>query len=109
MVRKGNYAWEFAETIANCMQQMLHSNNPASPEKAEALGLAIDAAHRQNRFAAMRTCESMITSISDDDLANHVRPILLDRRQTFVKAIEPTNCQNDIIAHTLREIATAKA
>jgi eukaryotic-like serine/threonine-protein kinase len=106
MVRNGNYGWSFAERIASCVQQLFNSNNVPSDQKADALNLAIHAAYNQNRFNAMATCTAMVTSVTDDELAGHVSPILLEFSNSFIANIEPVNCQNDIIARTINQIAT---
>lgn len=108
MVKKGNYGWSFAEQIADNMQQIVAASAPQLAERAMALDLAIEAAVSQNRFAAMDTCVSMITGIADENLADHVRPVLLKYPGTFVARIQPSQCRSDIIGQAIREL-TPKA
>lgn len=111
MVEKGAYSWEFAERIADCMARVFRASTVPAGEKAIALNLAIRAAHKQNRFAAMTTCTNMITSIQADEkeLAEHVRPVLLACNAPFVATdIEIVRCKNDIIARTIRELKDNK-
>lgn len=105
MVRNGSYGWSFAERIADCVNQFVDSNNVPPDQKAEALDLAIHAADAQNRFDAMGTCRSMINGIEDTDLAERVRPILLEYPDSFVARIEPIDCKNDILARTVGQMA----
>jgi len=107
MVHKGNYGWSFAEQIADCIEQIFHSTNVPCDQKAIALHLAIHAAYTQNRFNAMGTCNSLVTEIVDNDLAEHVRPILLEFPDSFLTGIEPVNCKNDIIGKTINAMATS--
>jgi len=73
-------------------------------EKAHALDLAIRAATYMNRFAAMDTCRSMITSVRDNALGFHVASILLKNRDTFISDVETSECHSDAIANALRQI-----
>jgi serine/threonine protein kinase len=107
MVRNGNYGWAFAEQIADCVEQFFNSPTVPNDQKAVALHLAIHAAYTENRFKAMGTCKSLITEIVDNDLAEHVRPILLEFPNSFLTNIEPVNCKNDIIRTTINGMATA--
>ncbi|XZE53072.1 serine/threonine protein kinase [Planctomycetaceae bacterium SH139] len=107
MVRKGNYGWAFAEHIADCIEQFFNSPSVPNDQKAGALRLAIHAAYTENRFNAMGTCNSLVTEIVDNDLAEHVRPILLDFPDSFLTSIEPVNCKNDIISKTINGMAVA--
>ena len=100
-----NYGWPFAETIASCVKQFFNSDTVSNEQKATCLDLAVFAAHRQNRFRAMTTCINLITSISENDLAERVRPRLMEHSDTFVRNIEPVNCKNPIIAQTLHDIS----
>src|SRR5690606_23219327 len=59
MVESGQYGWSFAETIASHMRLIFRSEEVAAKTRARALELAVDAAYRMNRFAAMDTCVSM--------------------------------------------------
>lgn len=107
MVRKGSYGWAFAEQIADCVEQVFNSTSVPCDQKASALHLAIHAAYTENRFSAMGTCNSLITEIVDDDLAEHVRPVLLEFPNSFLTSIEPVNCKNDIIAKTINGMAAS--
>jgi len=107
MVRRGNYGWSFAETIANCVQAFFASRNPTDSQKAKALDFAIYAAAKQNRFAAMETCNAMIISISDQSLAEHVHAVIANHKGTFVADIEPVRCSHDVIIHAIRALKPA--
>ena len=50
------------------MKKIFSSVELDSKVRASALELAIDAADRMNRFAAMDTCTSMICSVTNEDL-----------------------------------------
>ena len=45
-------------------------------DKAKALEIAIKAAQLMNRYAAMDTCKSMITSVADEDLGSYVANVI---------------------------------
>jgi serine/threonine protein kinase len=107
MVFRGYYGWSFAERIASCVRQLFNSDNVPPAQKADALNLAIYAAYHENRFNAMNSCDAMITSVIDDELASYLRPILLEYPNSFLTNIEPVNCKNDIIARTINQMAAA--
>lgn len=107
MVRRGSYEWAFAERIANCMQAVFVAAAPTLQEKADSLDFAIHAAVKQNRFAAMNTCIGMIRSVSDNDLAVVIRPVLLRYPDTFVGGIESFGCRNDVVSQTIRDVKAA--
>jgi hypothetical protein len=104
LVEGRDYAWSYAETIAGNMRAIFDSGDVPLGEKACALNLAIRAAYHMNRFAAMDTCRSMVTSISDEALGLHIASVLLKNRDTFIADIEPSACQSDAIRNALRQI-----
>ena len=108
MVENTNYSWSFAEKIAECMRVIWLSQNVTSKEKCAALEMAISAASSQNRFAAMRVCESMIMQISNNEveLASYMVPILASYSETFIRDIEPNQCQNIAIANAIKRMQT---
>ncbi len=93
MAEEGTYGWSFAEVIAKHMQTFFVANDVSLANKAEALRIAIIAAHRQNRFAAMDTCRSMITSVLEDDLAQRVHDVMLEHPYLFIESIEESSCK----------------
>jgi serine/threonine protein kinase len=56
MVESERYGWSFAEIIAENMQQIFRVAEVPAKTRTQALELAVDAAYRMNRFAAMNTC-----------------------------------------------------
>jgi serine/threonine protein kinase len=104
LVEKKDYAWSYAETIAINMRQVFNGDGASPSDKARALGLAIRAADYMNRFAAMNTCRSMVTSIRDEALGFCVASMLLNSRDTFISGIEPSECNSDAIRAALRQI-----
>lgn len=103
-VDSNNYSWAFAEEIALNMKKIFSSLEISSKIRASALELAIDAAHRMNRFAAMDTCISMICSVSDDDLGVHVAAIMQRNDHSFITDIEPSQCKCDPVINFLRSV-----
>jgi serine/threonine protein kinase len=104
LVQGNAYGFEYAETIASNMRQVFRGSGAPVGECARALGLAIHAAVYQNRYAAMDTCRSMITSVDDEVLGFHVAPVLLANRGAFVADIEPSECRSDAVRNALRQI-----
>src|SRR5207249_1959332 len=78
MAEEGTYPWSFAEDIANNMRRIFDSSEVRPNDKADALRIAIIAAERQNRFAAMDTCRAMIMGVADDGLAQRVHDVMLE-------------------------------
>lgn len=93
MSEGATYSWSFAETIADNMKMLFEARDTSPTDKAEALRVAIIAAVRQNRFAAMSTCKSMITSIEDQELAQRVHDVLVEHDTFFIQNIEPNECK----------------
>jgi hypothetical protein len=98
------YNWSYAEVIASNMRAVFDSDRAPLNERAIALDLAIRAASSMNRFAAMDTCRSMVTSIRDEALGLRVASVLLSNRDTFISDIEPSACQSESIRNALRQI-----
>lgn len=101
MAEEGTYGWSFAEVIAKHMKTFFEGADVSSADKAEALRIAIIAAYRQNRFAAMDTCRSMITSVLDDDLAQRVHDVILELPYSFIESIEESSCKATAIRAAL--------
>jgi hypothetical protein len=93
MAENATYSWSFAEDIAGNMKTLFDADSTAPAEKAEALRVAILAAVRQNRFAAMDTCKSMIVRVEEGELAQRVHDILIEHDTRFIQHIEPTECK----------------
>ncbi len=104
MVENGQYGWAFAETIANNMEIIFKSEAVPVKVKSKALEIAIDAAHRMNRFAAMDTCISMITSVTDDSLGAHIANVIQENQHSFLTDIEPSQCKCESIRSILRTL-----
>lgn len=107
MVESGQYGWAFAESIANNMKIIFKSEDVPAKVRSKALEIAIDAAHRMNRFAAMDTCTSMITSVTDDSLGVHVANVIQENQHSFVTEIEPSQCKCESIRSMLRSLNQA--
>ena len=90
------------------MKQLFDSTSIGDADKASALDLAMHAAKAMNRFAAMATCQAMITSVESGSLAVLVRDVILRYPVDFVYSIEPVNCKNDIIGSEIREMKRNK-
>lgn len=104
MVNDATYAWSFAETVARNMKQLFESTHTAPTVKAEALEIAIVSAYRQNRFAAMETCQRMITTIIDDELGQRVRDVLIRNPHYFISNIQLSNCKSVAIKDAIIKI-----
>ena len=101
-VRKAVGLYSYAETVANNMAVVFkHSINNA--HKAKALEIGANAAIWANRFTAMDTCRSLITSVVDDGLALLISAIITQHPGSFLTSIEPAACKNEIIKKALRE------
>lgn len=103
-VEAGQYGFGFAETIADNLQPLVESSSLAHTDRAFALKLAIHAAARMNRFAAMDTCRLIIRNISDENLGMRVREILLEYKDSFVANVEPVGCRSAAVRNALQEI-----
>jgi serine/threonine protein kinase len=93
MAEEATYSWSFAETIADHMKVLFEAADTSATDKAEALRVAIIAAVRQNRFAAMDTCKAMIVRIDEDELAQRVHDVLIAHDAHFIQHIEPKECK----------------
>jgi eukaryotic-like serine/threonine-protein kinase len=104
LVDGGNYGWGYAEVIATNMKQVFRSPDAELRDRAMALDFAIRAAWMKNRFAAMDTCRSMVTSVDSEELGMHVAPLLLKHQDTFIGDIEISACHCDPVRNALRSI-----
>lgn len=109
MVESEQYGWSFAETIASLMRLIFQSEEVTAKTKARALELAIDAAYRMNRFAAMDTCMSMITSVDNDEFGVHVAGVMQRNPHSFITGIEPSQCKSESVRSALRALLAEKA
>jgi len=111
-VDSGNYSYNFAENIAENMKNVFSTQDVDSKIRASALEIAIDAAYRMNRFAAMDICSSMIRSVTEEDLGvhvaaimqRHVAAIMQKDDYSFIIHIEPSQCKCDPIIDFLRSL-----
>jgi len=101
-VESESYSWAFAENIATKMKEIFSAIDVDSKIRASALEMAIIAAYRMNRFAAMDTCSSMICSVTDEGLGVHVAAIMQRNDHSFITGIEPSQCKCDAIINYLR-------
>lgn len=104
LVENRGYSWSYAETIASNMKEIFTGDGVSSRNKVRTLELAILAADYMNRFAAMDTCRSMITSVRDENLGLEVAALLIKYKNTFIAGIEPSKCSSDRISNALRLI-----
>ncbi|MBA9856918.1 protein kinase [Ralstonia insidiosa] len=88
MAEHSSYGWSFAETIADNCKILFASPYVGEEDKAEALRIAVIAAERQNRFAAMDTCRDMIVSVSDLGLAQRVHDLMMEYDYYFMQNID---------------------
>jgi len=96
-------SWPYAETVASNMATLFQEHSDPTVS-SRALEIAIACAIKANRFAAMRTCTAIITSIVDPVLAQQVGAILIHFPGTFVAEIEPSSCRNEIIRNAIRAL-----
>ncbi|MGB3212455.1 MAG: protein kinase [Desulforhopalus sp.] len=104
MIESDQYGWSFAENIADNMRVVFSSPNLDNKVRARCLELAVDAAIRMNRFAAMDTCVAMITSVADDKLGVHVGAIIQKYKDSFLFNIELSQCKCESIRASIRVI-----
>jgi serine/threonine protein kinase len=105
MVRNATYGWSYAEIIADRMKIVFSAGNSTVRVKTSALECAIVGAVRQNRFAAMDTCISMIKSVRTEDLGHSVAEMLLRHSDVFfIQNIEPSECLSDAIGLALGQL-----
>ena len=108
MVDSEQYGWDFAEIIASNMKIIFQNKEVGFKDKAKALEIAIKAAQLMNRYAAMDTCKSMITSVADEDLGSYVANVIQQNHpSSFMSEIEPSQCKSENIRSTLRAIRLA--
>ena len=107
MVESEQYSWAFAEDIATYMKKIFSSEEAEAKVRVKALEIAIDAAYRMNRFAAMDTCSSMISSVKDNDFGVHVVAIMQRNNYSFINDIEASQCNCDSIINYLKSKKSA--
>jgi len=104
MVESERYGWPFAEIIATNMQQIFGIAEVPEKTRAQALELAVYAAYRMNRFAAMDTCKAMITSVDNDNLGILVAGVIQKNPDSFLAGIEPSQCNCESIRAVIRAL-----
>ncbi|MGV3582622.1 MAG: hypothetical protein ACO1N8_09965 [Methylophilus sp.] len=102
MVESNQYSWAYAEYISDNMKLVFSSPEVEDKVRAAALEIAIDAAYRMNRFAAMETCSSMICSVTENGLGVHVAAIMQRNNHSFITDIEPSQCKCGPIINFLK-------
>ena len=100
-------SFTYAELVADRMNIVFQTCT--DPDlRARALEIAIIHAVRNNRFAAMSTCSNMITRTPANDPAESaIVAVLQNATAAFVKNIEPTSCQNPVIANQIQRLANS--
>lgn len=101
MVDTGDYGWSFAETIAQNMGAFFYNSQVTPASRTDALRIAIIGAHNMNRFAAMDLCRAMVVSIEDDELAQYVRDLIVEYRDTFIADTDRDACKSIAIRNAL--------
>jgi eukaryotic-like serine/threonine-protein kinase len=104
MVESATYGWSYAEVIADNMKVLFDQPSVSQADRTHALELAITAAVRQNRFAAMDTCKSMIRSIRDEHLGYRVAEMLVQHQEHFILSIEPSECHSDAVIAAIQRM-----
>lgn len=108
-VESNNYSWAYAETIAYRMSKIFKAENTPLPIRSKVLELAIDAAYRMNRFAAMDTCIAMIKSVDNESLGSYIASIIQKNSHTFVSDIEHSQCKCETIRRALKQLQKTEA
>lgn len=108
MAENATYSWSFAEDIAKNMKVLFDSDSTTSVDKAEALRVAIIAAVRQNRFAAMDTCKAMIVRAEDAELGQRVHDILIEHDTHFIRHIDPAECRSPAVRGAVVNLKAAE-
>jgi len=109
MVDTATYSFSYAETIADRMRVLFNAVAVSSQDKVKALEIAIRGAIRQNRYAAMDTCRTMIISIKDKGLGMRVAEMLSGYLDSFVGSIEASSVNVIAIGQLLDEHKKAEA
>lgn len=109
MVDTAIYGWSYAEVIADNMKVLFDQPTVSQTDRTRALELAINAAVRQNRFAAMNTCSAMIRSIGDEQLGYRVAEMLIQHPEDFILSIEPSECHSDAVIAAIRRMKESAA
>jgi len=104
LVDSAGYGFSYAETIAWNMHSVFYTEGVPPRLRAQALDLAIRAAHYMNRFAAMDTCIAIIKKVEDEALALEVAEVLRTHKDTFVANIEKSDCNSTVIRNVLAQI-----
>lgn len=107
MSENANYGWSFAEQIANNMRLIFDAATVPAACKTECLRSAIIAAIRQNRFAAMSTCASMIKSVDQEELGQRVHDMLMEHDSYFIHQIDPSECNSPAVRAAILTLKAA--
>jgi hypothetical protein len=108
MAQNATYSWSFAEDIAKNMKVLFDSEATTASDRAEALRVAIIAAVRQNRFAAMDTCKAMIFRAEDAELGQRIHEILVEHDTHFIRHIDPAECRAPAIRAAVVKLKAAE-
>jgi eukaryotic-like serine/threonine-protein kinase len=104
MAHEAEYGFSFAEVIASNMEIIFRSPYANDNQREQALRIAIDAAVRQNRFAAMDTCAAMIASVSSPGLALRVHDLIIEIDAHFMSNIDVLKCQSPAVKAAVEQV-----
>lgn len=95
-VQEAVQTFSYAEVVADNMK-IVFDMSTSNQLKSKALEIGVKGAIWANRFAAMDTCKRMIYSIEDEDLGVLVSTIISSNANSFLKQLEPSQCQSNAI------------
>tara|TARA_R110002096_G_scaffold212352_9_gene399854 strand:- start:4734 stop:6068 length:1335 start_codon:yes stop_codon:yes gene_type:complete len=94
--------FSYAEVVADNMRSVFTTSQDEAV-RLQALGIAVDWADAMNRFAAMGTCSTLITSIKDgDSIAHGIVAMIAEKENSFIRGIDAVECRNPLIADALK-------
>jgi serine/threonine protein kinase len=105
MVENATYGWSYAESIADNMKILFNASTVEIENKVNALEIAIVGAVRQNRYAAMDTCATMVKNVRDEALGHRVAEMLMQHPEHFITSIERSECRSEAIGAALRRLS----
>lgn len=109
MAEHGSYGWSYAEVIADNCAILFFSPFVSDEDKVDALRIAVIAADRQNRFAAMDTCKRMIVSVDSIGLGQRVYDLMVQHKHSFMQNIDPASCKAFAVRQAIAQIKAEAA
>lgn len=95
--------YSYAETVADNMRSVFNTSQDEDG-RLKALKIAVYWANSMNRYDAMGTCSTIVTSIkSNDSIAHGVVALIGEMSNTFLTDVEASECRNPLIANALRQ------